>query len=63
MVMNFKVSTTLDSRSEAALNRIMKRTGWTKSQVVRKAIWTVAESQAPAKRPAMNGYAKARTKS
>jgi predicted DNA-binding protein len=63
MMMNFKVSATLDARSEAVLNRIMKRTGWTKSQVLREAIWAVAESQAPAKRPAMNGYAKGRTKS
>jgi hypothetical protein len=52
MAMTYRVSATLDARSEAALNRIMQRTGWTKSQVLREAVWAAAESRGLAKRPA-----------
>jgi hypothetical protein len=45
MAMNKKVSTTLDPAAMASLKAIMQRNGWTKSQVIRKAIWAVAESR------------------
>jgi hypothetical protein len=50
MTMTCRVSATLDTKSEAALYRIMESTGWTKSQVLREAIWAVAESQGLARR-------------
>jgi hypothetical protein len=52
MAMTYRVSATLDAKSEAALKRIMKRTGWNKSQVIRWAIVAYAASMGPAKRPA-----------
>ena len=52
MAMTYRVSATLGTKSEAALSRIMKRTGWTKSQALREVIWAAAESQGLAKRPA-----------
>jgi hypothetical protein len=45
MAMVCRVSVTLDAKSEAALKRIMKRTGWNKSRALREAIWANAKSQ------------------
>jgi hypothetical protein len=45
MAMTFRVSVKLDASSEAALYEIMKRTGWTKSQVLREAIKAFAKSE------------------
>jgi len=58
MAMTYRVSATLDAKSEAALYSIMKRTGWNKSQVIRRAIVTFAQSQGLAKSPAPGGTAK-----
>jgi predicted DNA-binding protein len=52
MAMTHRISATLDAKSEAALNRVMKRTGWTKSQVLREAVWAAAESRELATKPA-----------
>jgi hypothetical protein len=49
--MTYRVSTTLDAKSEAALYRIMQRNGWTKSQALREAVRAVAESEGLARRP------------
>jgi hypothetical protein len=51
MAMIYRVSATLDAKSEAALYRIMERTGWTKSQAVREAIWAAAERRGLVGRP------------
>jgi hypothetical protein len=52
MAMTKKVSATLDPASKAALESIMRRTRWTKSQVIREAIWAVAKSRGLARPPA-----------
>jgi predicted DNA-binding protein len=44
MAMTKRVSVKLDSTSEAAMNRIMQHTGWTKSRVLREAIKAAAEN-------------------
>jgi hypothetical protein len=62
MAMSSRVSTTPDAESEAALIRIMKRTGWTKSQVIREAIRAVAELKPPAKRLMANRRIQAEAK-
>ena len=55
MAMNYRVRATLDTESEAALEVLMRRHGWTKSQAVREAIWAMAKSKGiihkPARRP------------
>jgi hypothetical protein len=58
MAMTYRVSVTLDAKSEAALHRIMKRAGWNKSQVIRWAILAFAESEGLARRPAPGGAVK-----
>ena len=45
MAMTYRVKATLDGEAEAALDTIMKRTGWNKSRAVREAIWATARSQ------------------
>jgi hypothetical protein len=50
MAMTRRLSVTLDSKSEAALYSIVKRTGWNRSQVLREAIKAAAESQGLARR-------------
>jgi hypothetical protein len=57
MAMTYRVSATLDGKSLAALNRIMRRTGWNKSQVIRWAIVAFAESEGFVYRPAPAGSA------
>jgi hypothetical protein len=52
MAMTYRASATLDDESEAALYRLMERTGWTKSQVLRWAIVEIAREQGLMKRPA-----------
>ncbi len=43
--MTYRIKAALDPEAEVALYTIMKRTGWSKSQVMREAIWAVAKSQ------------------
>jgi hypothetical protein len=50
--MTNKVSATLDPSAEAALKATMRRNGWTKSQVIREAIWAVARAKGLVRRPA-----------
>jgi hypothetical protein len=45
MAMNKKVSATLDPAAMASLKAIMRRNVWTKSQVIREAIWAIAGSK------------------
>ena len=58
MAMTYRVSSTLDAESEAALYSIMKHTGWNKSQVIRWAVVPFAQSRGSAKSPAPGGTAK-----
>lgn len=62
MAMTRRISAKLDAESTAALNDIMKRTGWNKSQAVREAIWRAAEAQGLAKQVATNRLNKAKAK-
>jgi hypothetical protein len=52
MAMARKVSATLDPGSKAEFESIMRRTRWTKSQVIREAIWAVAKNRGLARRSA-----------
>jgi hypothetical protein len=63
MAMIRRISVKLDAQSEAALYRIMKRIGWTKSQVIRHAILAAAEAHRPAKGPTSRRPTKTRVKS
>jgi len=62
MAMTYRVKATLDSEAEAALDAIMKRTGWTKSRAVREAIWVTASSQGMVRGPSPDQLAAKKSK-
>jgi hypothetical protein len=63
MAMTCRVTATLDAGSEVALYCIMRRTGWTKSQVLREAIWAAAKNEGLARQPAPRRRARTKAKS